>query len=54
MKTKIIIILIISGIAASFGATKIGRSSREAGKKDLQSSASRPAEPIGGFVSEDH
>ncbi len=51
MKTKIIIILIISGIAVSFGATKIGKS---AGKKEFQSSATRAAEPIGGFVSEDH
>ena len=54
MKTKIVIVLIICGIAVSFGATKIGKFSQSGGEKNLQSSASRPAEPIGGFVSEDH
>ncbi len=54
MKTRIIIILIISGIAVSFGATKIGKSAKSGEKKEFQSSATRAAEPIGGFVSEDH
>ena len=54
MKTKIVVVLIISGIIAAFGSSKIAKSGHPKDNSKLQTSASRPAEPIGGFVSEDH
>lgn len=54
MKTKIAIILIVSGIVVSFGATKIGRARQSNKKTELQSSKSRTSEPIGGFALEEH
>ena len=54
MKAKIAIILVVSGIIVAFGSSKIARSGHPKDGNKLQTSASRPAEPIGGFVSEDH
>ena len=53
MKTKIMTILIISGIIVSLGANKVSKT-KQANKLGLQSSNVKAAEPIGGFVSEDH
>ena len=54
MKAKIAAILIISAIMLSFGAAKIGRTSGPVKKAELSTTATRTAEPIGGFVSEEH
>ena len=54
MKTKIAVILIISGIIVAFGSSKVAKSGHPKDSTKLQTSANRPAEPIGGFVSEDH
>lgn len=54
MKTKILIILIVSGIVASFGASSFSNKSKSSKQSENQSTKSRSVEPVGGFVSEDH
>ncbi|CAN5603667.1 hypothetical protein BH10BAC4_BH10BAC4_08800 [soil metagenome] len=54
MKTKIIIIASIVGIASLIGATKASTKIIIRPNGDGHYSASTPIEPVGGFVSEDH
>ena len=54
MKAKILIILIVSGIIASFGASSFSKESKSSLQSEEQSTKASAAEPVGGFVSEDH
>ncbi|MDZ4714629.1 MAG: hypothetical protein SH819_04085 [Cytophagales bacterium] len=54
MKTRIIILLVATGIMVSFGATQIAKTP-EVKKTELQATASNSTTaPIGGLGSEDH
>jgi hypothetical protein len=51
MKTKIAIVLLVSGILVSFGATKRSKT-QQSDKTELQAT-NRSTGVVGGFVSED-
>ena len=51
MKTKLALILIVIGIAASLGATKITKADKAS--NEITQNTSTPKN-VGGFVSEDH
>ena len=51
MKTKAALILIVIGIAASLGATKISKASKVSNETAQNTTTSKN---VGGFASEDH
>ena len=54
MKTRIVLLLLVSAIIVSFGATRISKSPVPVKKTELQATTRQTATPIGGIGSEDH